>query len=157
MEDNYIGQFRVFNWVWSVLIVMYWMQVDVEIQFLVQGNVQRVNIVINWSGQWIFNGNVIFMNQIKSFSRQLDVLIINLCGFFIGVNFYLGDFTFVFIGFFDCSVDYFQYGWGYIYIDFIIFNVRDNWIFRNVEFVVLQGDFFVLCWNNYFIFYLFFF
>lgn len=64
---------------------------------------------------------------------------------------------FVFIGFFDGGIDYFKYGWSDINIDIIVFNKWDNWIFRNVEFVVLQGDFFIFYWNNYFVFYLFFF
>ena len=151
-EDNHIGQFRVFNRAWSALIVTYRTQADVEIQFLAQGNVQRANTATNRSGQRTFNGNAIFTNQIKGFSRQPDILTINLCGFFTGVNFHPGDFTLAFIGFLDCSVDHFQHGWGYIYTDSITFNVRDNRIFRNVEFAVLQGDLLALCRNNYFTF-----
>lgn len=77
MEDNYVGQFWVFNWVWGVLVVMYWMQVDVKIQFLVQCYVQRMNVVVDWGGQRIFDSNVVVMNQIEGFSWQLDVLVID--------------------------------------------------------------------------------
>ena len=142
----------MFNRAWGALIVTYRTQADVEIQFLAQGNVERTNTATNRSGQRAFNSNAIFTNQIKGFSRQPDVLTINLCGFFTGVNFHPGDFTLTFIGFLDCSVDHFQHGWGYVYTDSITFNVRDNRIFRNVEFAVLQGDLLALCRNNYFTF-----
>lgn len=50
MEDDYIGQFWMFYWIWCVLIVMNGMQINVQVKFLMQGNVQRVNIVVNWCG-----------------------------------------------------------------------------------------------------------
>lgn len=46
----------------------------------------------------------------------------------------------------DLGADYIATG------HYITFNVRDNRIFRNVEFAVLQGDLLALCRNNYFTF-----
>lgn len=60
---------------------------------------------------------------------------------------------FVFIGFFNGGINYFQYCWGNVNVDIVIFNEWDNWIVRDVQFVVLQGDFLIFCWNYYFVFY----
>ena len=142
----------MFNRAWGALVITNRTQANVQVKFLTQRNVQRANTAANWGGQWAFDGNTIFTNKIQGFSRQPDVLAINLSGFLTGVDFHPGDFTLAFIGFLDSSIDNFDHRWGYINADTVAFNERDNRIFRNVEFAVLQGDLLALCRNNYFTF-----
>ena len=151
-EDNHIGQLRVFNRARGALIVTYRTQANVEIQLLTQRHVQRTDAAANWRRQRTFNSNTVITNQIEGFSRQPDILAVNVGRFFTGVNFHPGNFTLAFIGFLNGGINHFQHRWGNVNTDTVAFNERDNRVMRDVQFAVLQGDFLTFRRNYYFAF-----
>ncbi len=140
------------NRAWGALVVAHRTQANIEIQLLAQRNVQGTDTAANRSRQWAFDGNTVVTDQIEGFSRQPDVLAVNVGRFFTGINFHPGNFTLAFVGFLNSGIHHFQHRRSHIYADTITFDEWDNRVVWNIQLAILQGDLFTFRRNNYFAF-----
>ncbi|MNT00599.1 hypothetical protein D3C72_1350360 [compost metagenome] len=151
-EDNHVGQFRVFNRAWRARVVTHRAQTHVQVKLLAQRNVQGTNTATDRGSQRAFDGNAVITNQVQSFFWQPDILAIQLGRFFAGIDFHPGNFPLALIGFLYGGIHHFNHGWRHIHTDTITFNERNDWVVRDVQFAILQGDLLTFRRNDYFAF-----
>lgn len=103
-----------------------------------------MDVVVDWCCYWFFDGDGVFFQCIEGFFWELFVWIVNVGGFFIGENFYLVNFFGVVVGFGYSGVDNFDYDWGNVDVDIVVFDKGNDWIIWGGLF---GNDFLIILWN----------
>ncbi|KON62587.1 ribosomal large subunit pseudouridine synthase E [Komagataeibacter europaeus] len=120
---------------------------------LAQGHVQGANTATDRGRQRAFDGNAVVTDQIQGFFRQPHVFPVNVSGFFAGVDFHPGDFTFAVVGFFHCCINHVNHSRGNVNANTVAFDKRNDRVIRNNQFTLgIDRNLFTFCRNNYFAF-----
>ena len=145
-EDHHVGFFWFTYWRWHAFEVTHWTQTNIQIQLLAQSHVQRTDAAAYWRCQWTFDGNNVIFQCRQSFFWQPNIWAVNFSGFFTRENFHPADFTFAAVGFCYRCINYLDHDWADINTSTVTLDVRNNWIFWNIQWEVsIDGNFLTFC------------
>ena len=147
-EDGHVDVARLFHRARHAFEPTHRAQADVQVELLTQGHVQRADTATDRSGQRAFDGDHVILDRVEGFLGQPGVLIINLGGFFPGVDFHPGDLALAAVGLFNSSIDNLDHHRTDVDTNTVTFDEGNDRVIRNIErMVCIDGDFVADGWN----------
>ena len=141
-EDGHVDVARLFHRAWHAFEPAYRAQANVQVELLTQGHVKGADTTTDRGGQRTLDGNDVILDRIQGFLGQPGVLVVYLSGFFTSIDFHPGDLALAAVGFLHGSINDFDHHRADIDTNAITFDIRDDWVVRDVQGCIgINGDF----------------